>query len=426
MIAVVADDITGAAEIAGIGYRFGLTVGFLTEVEGPLPECDVLVLATDTRSMNEQEAVTETHRVVRELRGRGVQAFFKKTDSALRGHIVAELKAFLQESGCSRALLMPQNPSKGRIVKQGVYYINGRPLQETSFAFDPEFPANSSVVAEHLMGVRYLSESPMMVDTPAMGFASGTSKGLNSSANGFASKSSFGGNTSVNGNVAPDSNASLPIYVADADSEMQMAIQLMRHAKPGVLLAGAADLFTAYLHLIFMGNDSRLSTPEARGFSGLSSGRALIVCGSTQSTSLSLLPYVERYTIPTEQMPEDVFEGTASPAEWESVVKQVYSQHHALILTIGRPSKGGKEFALRLRAEMADATTRLVHVAAPDELIIEGGATAFAILKQLGWTRFEVSDEVSPGVVRMKWLGEQRSVHVILKPGSYSWGGLFV
>ena len=413
--------------MAGIGYRFGLTVGFLTEVEGPLPECDVLVLATDTRSMSEQEAVAETHRVVRELRGRGVQAFFKKTDSALRGHIVAELEAFLQESGCTRALLMPQNPSKGRIVKQGVYYINGRPLQETSFAFDPEFPANSSVVTERLKGVRYLSEFASMNDVPVDICVSESSEEEGVSVNGsFVSESSTPGATLVGGKSTRDSEDLLPIYVADADCEMQMTFQLMRHAKPGVLLAGAADLFTSYLHLIFMGKDSRLSTPEARGFGGLSSGRALIVCGSTQSTSLSLLPYVERYTIPTEQMPEDVFEGTASPAEWESVLKRVYSQHHALILTIGRPSKGGKEFALRLRAEMADATARLVHLSAPDELIIEGGATAFAILKQLGWTRFEVSDEVSPGVVRMKWLGEQQPVHITLKPGSYSWGGLFV
>ncbi len=388
MITVVADDITGAAEMAGIGYRFGLRVGFLTEVEGKLPECDLLVLATDTRSMSEQEAVAETHRVVRELKGRGVRTFFKKTDSALRGHIVAELRAFLQETDCTKALLMPQNPSKGRIVKQGVYYINGQPLHETSFAYDPEFPANSSVVTERLKGVQYLHESSVI---PTVGPADGTS---------------------------------LPIYVADADSEMQVTFQLMRHAKTDVLLAGAADLFTAYLHLVYMGKDSQLKTPDRLPFEGLPSGRALIVCGSTQSTTLELLPYVRRYSIHTEKMPEEVFEGEASPVEWESRLQEVYSRERALILGIGHPSKGGKEFALRLRAEMADAVTRLVHDKVPDELIIEGGATAFAVLKRLGWTHFEVSDEVNPGVVRMLWNGEH-PVHVTFKPGSYSWGGLF-
>ncbi len=374
--------------MAGIGYRFGLRVGFLTEVEGKLPECDLLVLATDTRSMSEQEAVAETHRVVRELKGRGVRTFFKKTDSALRGHIVAELQAFLQEADCTKALLMPQNPSKGRIVKQGVYYINGQPLHETSFAYDPEFPANSSVVTERLKGVQYLHESSVM---PA---------------------------------VDPVDGTSLPIYVADADNEMQVTFQLMRHAKTDVLLAGAADLFTAYLHLVYMGKDSQLKTPDRLTFEGLPSGRALIVCGSTQSTTLELLPYVRRYSIHTEKMPEEVFEGEASPVEWESRLKEVYSREHALILAIGHPSKGGKEFALRLRAEMADAVARLVHDKVPDELIIEGGATAFAVLKRLGWTRFEVSDEVNPGVVRMLWNGEH-PVHVTFKPGSYSWGGLF-
>ncbi len=376
--------------MAGIGYRFGLKVGFLTEVGGKLPECDLLVLATDTRSMNEQEAVAETRHVVRELSGRGVRTFFKKTDSALRGHIVAELQAFLQETGYTRALLMPQNPSKGRIVKQGIYYINGQPLHETSFAYDPEFPADSSVVTERLKGVQYLHESSVM---PTVGSADGAS--------------------------------SLPVYVADADSEMQVTFQLMRHAKTDVLLAGGADLFTAYLRLVYMGKDSQLKTPDQRVFEGLPSGRALIVCGSTQSTPLELLPYVQRYSIHTEKMPDEVFEGEASPVEWESRLKELYCQRHALILAIGHPSKGGKEFALRLRAEMADTVTRLVHAKVPDELVIEGGATAFAVLKQLGWTRFDVSDEVNPGVVRMLWKGEQ-PVHVTLKPGSYSWGGLFV
>ena len=56
MIVVVADDMTGAAEIAGFCLRYGLRVAFATEVT-ELPKADVLVVATDTRSMELNDAV---------------------------------------------------------------------------------------------------------------------------------------------------------------------------------------------------------------------------------------------------------------------------------------------------------------------------------------------------------------------------------
>ena len=65
---VIADDITGAAEIAGIGYSFGLQTVLMTETEETVPECELLVFATDTRSMNRHEAVEETRRVIRYLK----------------------------------------------------------------------------------------------------------------------------------------------------------------------------------------------------------------------------------------------------------------------------------------------------------------------------------------------------------------------
>lgn len=156
MIAVIADDITGAAEMAGIGFRYGLRTSLVTEVSEALPDCDILVVATDTRSMAEEEAVAETRRVVRRLWDAGVRKFFKKTDSALRGHVVPELIVLLEELPYTRVVYLPQNPSKGRVIKEGVYYINGKPLHETSFAFDPEFPATTSVVTERLPGIQRL------------------------------------------------------------------------------------------------------------------------------------------------------------------------------------------------------------------------------------------------------------------------------
>ena len=150
MIAVIADDITGAAEMAGIAHRLGLRVKLTMQPESA-SDCDVLVIATDTRSMTEEEAAAGSARVAGALGAMPeVDSLFKKTDSALRGHVVAELEAILANTGYRKALYLPANPSKGRTIRDGVYYIGGKPLHETDFSFDPEFPAFSSRLIERL------------------------------------------------------------------------------------------------------------------------------------------------------------------------------------------------------------------------------------------------------------------------------------
>ena len=63
---VIADDITGAAEIAGIAFTHGADVRLVCG--SSMGCCNVAtdgttVIATDTRSMSEAEAVAETRRI---------------------------------------------------------------------------------------------------------------------------------------------------------------------------------------------------------------------------------------------------------------------------------------------------------------------------------------------------------------------------
>tara|TARA_R110002049_G_scaffold8025_3_gene44662 strand:- start:185 stop:412 length:228 start_codon:yes stop_codon:yes gene_type:complete len=55
-----------------------------------------------------------------------------------------------------------------------------------------------------------------------------------------------------------------------------------------------------------------------------------------------------------------------------------------------------------------------------DELFIEGGATAYDILKKLEWNSFTPTSELAPGVVRIQY---DRNIkkHITIKPGSYEW-----
>jgi D-threonate/D-erythronate kinase len=149
MIAVVADDITGAAEIAGICLRYRLSV-LLGVDEWPTGNAQVKIVATNTRSETEEGAILIHRQITRRLLQENPDFIFKKCDSVLRGHVLAELSALLSETGKDSVVLQPSNPAAGRIISNRHYYVNAIPLHETPFAHDPDFPARNSYIDDLL------------------------------------------------------------------------------------------------------------------------------------------------------------------------------------------------------------------------------------------------------------------------------------
>jgi uncharacterized protein YgbK (DUF1537 family) len=64
--------------------------------------------------------------------------------------VLAELNVHLKDLNYQSALLIPANPSLGRTIRDGRYYLNGTPIHETSFSIDPEFSIRSSDIQDML------------------------------------------------------------------------------------------------------------------------------------------------------------------------------------------------------------------------------------------------------------------------------------
>ena len=369
---VIADDITGAAEMAGIAFACGENVHLVCG--GVAGGCgtatyETTVIATDTRSMSEADAVAETRHIASTYWGEvGGGLIFKKTDSALRGHVMAELSALMEATGYQRAVFLPANPSKGRIIRGDTYYIKevsgerlevrNVPISETAFSYDPEFPAKTSVLSER--------------------FPDAEQKG---------------------------------IIMPDAESEDDIRQVIATYNDGHTLFAGAADLFSAILsHSRETRNTS--DSRETRDTRVSDSPSTLILCGSTQSKALDL-------GIPIAPMPREIYDGNEDLSLWDT---SAYQEKHSLILTMPFTHRTGKEAAVHLRTMMARKALQLIDQHRPTHLIIEGGATAWATLQALGWTQFEIVAQIAPGVVQMS---ATNGTLVTLKPGSYPWGNLF-
>lgn len=142
---VLADDLSGAAEMAGIAWQSGLSVKLISTSGHPVMGAeDVLVINTETRNLPGSEAATLIRDVLKSSGNPVGVKLFKKTDSLLRGPVKAEILAILSATSFSSALLVPANPSKGRRIRDGKYFIGSEPLDETEYRHDPEYPRTSS------------------------------------------------------------------------------------------------------------------------------------------------------------------------------------------------------------------------------------------------------------------------------------------
>ena len=86
-------------QFAASGVETRVVVGMDGVAVPSGPEVRVLVVDAETRHMAPEEAYAVVESLTRQAVDLGVQYIYKKTDSALRGNIGAELTALLRASG---------------------------------------------------------------------------------------------------------------------------------------------------------------------------------------------------------------------------------------------------------------------------------------------------------------------------------------
>jgi len=379
MIAVLADDLSGAAETAAVGWRFGLTAEVRTALS-PGGEADLVVVDTDTRGATAALAQARIRDAARALQSGSVEWVYKKVDSALRGHVGMELEVMMRTLGKRRAILAPANPSRGRVIVGGRYLIDGVPLDQTDFGHDPQWPARTSLVAG-LPGTSEGCPVHVLRHTAYRGEESG-------------------------------------IIVAEAQTTADLSAWA-GCLDDQTLAAGGADFFTAIL-------ERRLPSRKAVRGEGSTpvQGPRWFVCGSTSDESRKAVARASRLGIPVCVMPEGLFTAgrydDAWIGQWAGAIVSALTVHGCAMAAIGRRPERNAQLALALQARMAILVRRVLGLTRIGELLIEGGATARAILNGMGWETLTVLGEYVPVVVRVSMHGPEGQV-ITLKPGSYPW-----
>ena len=151
---IVADDLTGGLDTGVQFAARGVATRVITD-----PKADyralaggrqVLVVVAETRHMPAARAFETVYEVVSKAVEQGVPHIYKKTDSALRGNIGAELTAAMEASRAAVLPFLPALPASGRTTKNGIHCVNGVPVADSAFGKDPFAPVRESNVARLL------------------------------------------------------------------------------------------------------------------------------------------------------------------------------------------------------------------------------------------------------------------------------------
>lgn len=380
MIFVLADDITGAAEIAGICLRYGLDVSFGIDA---IPEkvATVNVIATDSRSGTELEAYKIHKQLANEIVSKGNYILFKKCDSVLRGHVLTELCALAKVVNKKRVIFQPANPDAKRCIRDGVYWINDELIEKTGFSVDPDFSIRTSLVKNILL-------DRVTKHTKIIKIHTGTISEIN-----------------AEGIFIPDCNS-----VSDLSKSCDLY-------NDETVIGGSAPFFEQFL--IKMNLVSVKKQPKKYKFK---SNYALL-SGSTHPESIAFAESIQSENSPLLLLPDNLLEKEGDDAillEWIKKVSETYNKNKKVVLRISNTIIQFENSSIILKNRMSLIVKGLLELSEIDELFIEGGASAYSVLQKLNWKSFTPVDELALGVVRMQYDADL-SKHITIKPGSYKW-----
>jgi 4-hydroxythreonine-4-phosphate dehydrogenase len=130
-IAIVADDLTGAADTAAGTLAIGQPLVTWASEEAAAWRGTDTIVAVDAKTRHvAPDAAAETVRAIASrFRAAGFGCLFKKVDSTLRGHVAVEVSAALDgwHAG-SLAVVAPAFPAMGRTTRDGRQHVHGAPL----------------------------------------------------------------------------------------------------------------------------------------------------------------------------------------------------------------------------------------------------------------------------------------------------------
>ncbi|MDE0590403.1 four-carbon acid sugar kinase family protein [Halocynthiibacter sp. C4] len=405
ILGCIADDFTGATDLAGLLARSGVKVSLRMGIpdEAPNPETTAAfeVIALKCRTSPVDEAVAECRRALEWLKAAGAERFFWKYcstfDSTDKGNIGPVAEALMADLGTDQTIYCPAFPENGRSIFMGNLFVNEAPLAESPMRNHPLTPMRDSNLMRLL--------APQVSGAVGLVNRLAVDRGVDALRMRLNELKATGTQ-----HVIVDAVANQDLYtIAEACRDMPLMTGGSAVAMP------LPDLYIK--DGVLDANAERPSAPQlAKG--------AIILAGSCSEMTRKQVAAIKSSAASLRLDPLDLAEnGNEAARAWLKAqpieaVKMIYASAEPEAVLAAQEKLG-----VARAGELVEAALAELAVDARDmgtqRFVAAGGETSGAVTKGLGVQRMTIGPEIAPGVPWTYCESGDTEIALTLKSGNF-------
>ncbi|MEU6242467.1 3-oxo-tetronate kinase [Streptomyces sp. NPDC047024] len=405
-LGAIADDFTGATDLANNLVRAGMRVVQLMEVpeagaEAVAPDADAVVIALKSRTVPVAEAVDASLRALAWLRGAGAeQIYFKYCstfDSTPAGNIGAVTEALMDALGADFTVATPAFPDNGRTVFKGHLFVGDVLLSESGMRNHPLTPMTDSNLV-NVLGAQ--TTRPVgLIDHTVLA----------------------AGADAVRARIAELRSAGVAFAVVDAVSNDDLVRLGEAVSELPLVTAGSGLAIGLPANWGVQPSTSAAQLPPAGGHRAIVSGSVSV------ATNGQVRAFLDSGRPAFSVDPLRIAAGEDVAAEALAFADAHLADGPVLVYSTEAPDAvrgvqsklGAAEAGELVERTLAEVARGLV-ARGVRQLVVAGGETSGAVVQALGITGLRIGPQIDPGV---PWcaavLPDGETLHLTLKSGNF-------
>ena len=402
ILGCIADDFTGATDLAGLLARSGVHVSLRLGVPEAPPSdtAPFEVIALKCRTAPVAEAVAECRAALTWLQAAGASRFFWKYcstfDSTAEGNIGPVAEALMDDLGADQTIYCPAFPENGRSIFMGNLFVGQQPLAESPMKDHPLTPMRDSNLMRLL--------EPQVARPVGLADRLTVARGATSLRTRLAALKDEGVAHVVVDAVANDDLA----IIAESCRDMTLLTGGSAVAMPlpdlyreeGLLPADAPSLDRPDLPagaVVLSGSCSAMTNQQVAAFDDGPSLRLdpLVLAENGHGAALEWLQAQPAGSTP-------MIYATADPQDVRAAQDKLGAARAGELVEAALADLAGAAFAAGRR-----------------RFVIAGGETSGAVAKTLGLSRLDIGAEIAPGVPWTFTTIDDEPIAITLKSGNF-------
>jgi 3-dehydrotetronate 4-kinase len=397
LLGCIADDFTGATDLANNLVRAGMRVVLTVDVPGESDavNADAVVVALKSRTVAAASAVEQSLRACRWLQRQGVRQIYFKIcstfDSTAAGNIGPVIEALMEELHCGFSIATPAFPENGRTVVHGHLFLGDTLLSDSGMRHHPLTPMTDS----NLVRVLQAQLDP----------GKGRKVGL------IDYRTVARSAEAIRQRVDELQAQGIAIAIVDALNEEDLG-RLGEALRESPLLTAGSGLGDTLPRNWGFRPANRESLPPARGL------KAILAGSCSTATNAQVQHFIrgggEAYALQPKRLATDFDLHIAQVLEWADACWRSDATLPLLVYSTAEPARVDTVDAPLVERAMSTLARAFVDRGVGC-LVVAGGETAGICVQALNIRQMQIGPQIDPGV---PWC-YAGGLHLALKSGNF-------